>query len=81
MLAIVTVLAAIAMWFAAVRRLEPAAVVRAQGRVAVAATLQVALGIATLLLSVPVAVAALHQLVAVALLGTAVLAAHTARRS
>ena len=80
-LAIVTVLAAIAMWFAAVRRLEPAAVVRAQGRVAVAATLQVALGIATLLLSVPVAVAALHQLVAVALLGTAVLAAHTARRS
>jgi cytochrome c oxidase assembly protein subunit 15 len=78
-LAILTVLAAYGLWYAAVRRLMPRAVLRAQTWVAVAATAQVALGIATLLLSVPVAIAALHQLVAVALLGTAVLAAHTAR--
>ena len=79
-LAILTVLAAYGLWYAAVRWLEPAAVLKAQGWVAVAATAQVALGIATLLLSVPVAIAALHQLVAVALLASAVLAAHTARR-
>ncbi|MHB1311053.1 MAG: COX15/CtaA family protein [Gemmatimonadaceae bacterium] len=79
-LAILTVLVAYGLWIAAVRRPMPAAVVKAQGRVAIAATLQVALGITTLLLAVPVAVAALHQLVAVVLLGAAVLAAHTARR-
>jgi cytochrome c oxidase assembly protein subunit 15 len=80
-LAITTVIVAIALWWIAKSSSRPARVVVAQERVALVACVQVGLGIATLLLAVPVAVAALHQLVAVALLSTTVLAAHTARRA
>jgi len=78
-LAIVTVLVAIGFWFWAGSANAPARIVRAQRNVALIACLQVTLGIATLLLAVPVALAALHQLTAVALLGATVLAAHAAR--
>lgn len=80
LLAIATVLIAVALWFGTLRRNVPRPVVTAQRNVALVAGVQVGLGIATLLLSVPVAVAALHQLTAVVLLGAAVLAAHAARR-
>jgi cytochrome c oxidase assembly protein subunit 15 len=80
-LAIITVLLAVGLWFWVSAADAPARVVRAQRNVAIIAGAQVCLGIATLLLVVPVAVAALHQLVAVVLLGATVLAAHAARRS
>jgi len=80
LLAITTVLVAFALWIGAVRGNAPKPVVTAQRNVALVASVQVGLGIATLLLSVPVAVAALHQLTAVVLLGAVVLAAHAARR-
>lgn len=79
-LAIATVLVAFALWFGALWRKAPRPVVTAQRNVALVASVQVGLGIATLLLSVPVALAALHQLTAVVLLGAVVLAAHAARR-
>jgi len=80
LLAITTVLVAFALWIGAVRSNAPKPVVTAQRNVALVASVQVGLGIATLLLSVPVAVAALHQLTAVVLLGAVVVAAHAARR-
>ena len=80
-LAITTVLLAFGFWFWALRAHAPARIVRAQRNVALIASLQVALGIATLLLVVPIALAALHQLTAVALLSATVLAAHAARSS
>lgn len=80
-LAILTVFVAIGLWRWVSTADAPARVVRAQRNVAIIAGVQVCLGIATLLLVVPVAVAALHQLVAVALLGATVLAAHTARQT
>lgn len=79
-LAIVTVLVAVAMWIGASARNAPARVVAVLRNVALVSSAQVGLGIATLLLSVPVAIAAIHQLVAVVLLGAVVLAAHEARR-
>lgn len=80
-LAILTVGMALALWLWVKRAPgAPTRVVRAQRDVAVVATAQLLLGIVTLLLAVPIAIAALHQLMAVALLGTAVLAAHTARQ-
>ena len=79
-LALTTVCAAFALWLAARAKNAPALVVKAQRNVALVASVQVGLGIATLLLSVPVAIAALHQLSAVVLLGAVVLAAHAARR-
>lgn len=78
-LAILTVTMAWVMWWIARQRDLPAPLARAVRNVAIVAIVQVSLGIATLLLAVPVAVAALHQLTAVALLGAAVLAAHAAR--
>lgn len=80
-LAIVTVLVAVGLWRWVSAADAPKRVVRAQRNVALIAATQVCLGIATLLLVVPVTVAALHQLVAVALLGATVLAAHAARRA
>ncbi len=77
--AVLTVLFAYALWVAARRRPLAPSIVRAQGWVAVIATLQVALGIVTLLLGTPVVAAVLHQAVAVVLLGAVVLAAHAAR--
>lgn len=78
-LAIATVLTALGLWAWARRTAVPGRLLKAQRNVALVASVQVALGIATLLLVVPVAVAALHQLTAVVLLGAAVLAAHAAR--
>ncbi len=78
-LALLTVFVAIGLWFWARSANAPARVVRAQRTVALLASAQVVLGIATLLLVVPVSIGALHQLVAVALLGATVLAAHAAR--
>lgn len=78
-LAIITVFVAVGLWFWVSAADAPARVVRAQRNVALLAGTQVCLGIVTLLLVVPVAVAALHQLVAVVLLGAAVLASHEAR--
>ena len=80
-LAILTVFVAVGLWLRVRAADAPARVVRAQRNVALIAATQVCLGITTLLLVVPVAVAALHQLVAVALLGATVLAAHAARRT
>jgi len=80
LLAVTTVGVALALWFWAGMSDAPARMVKALRTVAVVASVQVTLGIATLLLAVPVAVAALHQLTAVALLGATVLAAHAARR-
>ena len=80
-LAIITVFVAVGLWLWVSAADAPARVVRAQRNVALIAATQVCLGITTLLLVVPVAVAALHQLVAVALLGATVLAAHAARRA
>lgn len=78
-LAIITVFVAVGLWLWVSAADAPARVVRAQRNVALLAGTQVCLGIVTLLLVVPVAVAALHQLVAVVLLGAAVLASHEAR--
>ncbi len=76
-LAFVTLAAAWALYLLGRRALSgvPAIAVR---RVALVTVLQVGLGITTLLLSVPVAVAALHQLGAVALLAAALVAANEA---
>lgn len=81
LLALATVGAAIVLWLWASVADAPESVLKSLRNVAIVASLQVALGITTLLLAVPVAVAALHQLVAVALLGAAVLSAHAARRA
>lgn len=75
-LAITTLVAALAFWFYAWRSAPTS-----QGRLLVnaigfTAVLQVALGIATLLLVVPVALAALHQAGALALLTLTLAAAH-----
>lgn len=78
-LAIITVFVAVCLWLWVSTSNAPARVRSAQRHVALLAGTQVCLGIATLLLVVPVAVAALHQLVAVVLLGAAVLASHEAR--
>ena len=78
-LAILTVCIALALWFWVSMSKAPAHLATAQRNVALVASVQVGLGIATLLLAVPVAIAALHQLTAVALLGAVVLAAHAAR--
>lgn len=79
-LAILTVVVAVGLWFWVSAADAPARVVRAQRNVALLSGAQVCLGVATLLLVVPVAVAALHQLLAVVLLGATVLAAHAARQ-
>jgi len=75
-----TFLAVIALWLTA-RRWQPT---RSQRRwldaVLLAAVLQVGLGISTLLLRVPIALAALHQAGAMLLLSVALCLAHDARR-
>ncbi len=77
-LAVVTLTAAWVLFLLG-RRALAGVPARAVQRVALVAVLQVVLGITTLLLSVPVAVAALHQLGAVALLASALVAANEAR--
>lgn len=78
LLAMLTLVTAWALW-AWGRRALSGAPQRALTRVALVAVGQVALGITTLLWSVPVPVAALHQLGAVALLASALVAANEAR--
>lgn len=77
-LAMLTLVSALAL-FAVGRRVMAGAPVRAIQRVAIVVVIQVALGITTLLWSVPVVVAALHQLGAVALLAAAIVAANESR--
>jgi heme a synthase len=68
LLAMATVVGAVLLWLTVARRASAAAVRRAGAWVGIAAIVQVALGISTLLLRVPIPLAALHQLGAVALL-------------
>lgn len=75
-LAIATLTAVAAFWWGARRATLAAGQRRAVNALAAAALVQVALGIATLLLVVPVPLAVLHQLGAVVLLGTAVWLVH-----
>ncbi|MBI3790214.1 MAG: COX15/CtaA family protein [Gemmatimonadetes bacterium] len=77
-LALSTVLAACLLLLAA-RRAMSGAPWRAMQRVAVVALAQAVLGVTTLLLAVPVVVAALHQLGAVALLASVLVATNEAR--
>ena len=80
LLAVLTLLATWGLWLAG-RRALAGAPARAARAAALIVGFQVALGIATLLWSVPVAVAALHQLGAVALLAAALVLANEARAS
>jgi cytochrome c oxidase assembly protein subunit 15 len=79
LLAILTLAATAWMWSAARRTVRDARQRLAWHLVAVIAVLQVALGITTLLLLVPIPIAALHQLGAVALLTSTLWAAALAR--
>jgi cytochrome c oxidase assembly protein subunit 15 len=79
LLATLTVLIALLLWRLATVLGTTVPLQRSLKNVALVACLQVALGITTLLLAVPVPIAALHQVTAVVLLGVAVLAAHSAR--
>ena len=78
-LGVTTVLAAVALWLAARGRALPDAATRLCALVALTAVLQAALGIATLLLAVPVPIAVLHQGGAVALLTVTTLLLHALR--
>jgi cytochrome c oxidase assembly protein subunit 15 len=85
-LALLTVLAALALAWRATRGAAGRATIgsgaaRAIRAVAGVALLQVALGIATLLLSVPITLGVLHQLTGALLLTLAVLALHRVRGS
>jgi cytochrome c oxidase assembly protein subunit 15 len=80
-LGIVTVAAALALWWRARRAPVPRAGARLVTLAALVAALQVALGVATLLLAVPTALGVLHQAGAVALLTVAVLLLHALRPS
>lgn len=78
LLALATLAAALAIWFSGRRR--PAPLRRALDLLALAALAQVALGIAALLLVVPVWLGALHQAGAFVLLTAAFFALHRERR-
>lgn len=80
-LALTTLAVALALWLRARRRMLPGDTARAVHAVAAMALVQVALGISTLLLIVPVPLAAAHQAGSVVLLTAAVWAAFTTRRS
>ena len=79
LLGITTVSLALLLWALARRAAVPAAARRLATLAAVVASLQVALGITTLLLVVPVPVAVLHQAGAVALLTVSALLVHALR--
>ena len=76
LLGILVVASALALWWASRRMDLPAPARRAAARVGAMALVQVALGITTLLLVVPIPVAALHQAGAVVLLAFALLLRH-----
>jgi cytochrome c oxidase assembly protein subunit 15 len=79
-LAITTFALILIYWYAARRTDLPARSRRAVTALASVATLQVAIGIATLLLAVPVALGALHQGVALLLLTVTLYLAHSLRK-
>jgi cytochrome c oxidase assembly protein subunit 15 len=78
-LAVTTLAAAFALWLWARRLAAEARLRRALGLLAALAVLQVGLGISTLLLAVPVPLAAAHQTGAVLVLTAALLAFHASR--
>jgi cytochrome c oxidase assembly protein subunit 15 len=78
-LAMTTAAAVAALWLAGVRAGLPRTARRAWHALLAAAALQVALGISTLLLVVPIPLAAAHQAGAVLLLTAAVVLRHTLR--
>jgi len=79
LLATATLIAVIALWSAGRRYPLPAAARRALDALVALALLQVALGVATLLLVVPIALAAAHQAGAVLLFTAALVACHRLR--
>ncbi|HEX5818020.1 MAG TPA: COX15/CtaA family protein [Gemmatimonadales bacterium] len=79
LLGIATVAMAISLWWLARRATLPEPAVRLTRFAAIVAMLQVGLGIATLLLAVPVSLGVLHQAGAVALLTVAILLLHSLR--
>ena len=80
-LAIASLAVAISLWAASLAKPLPTPARRDMGLLAVVAALQVALGIATLLLVVPIWLGTLHQAGALALLTVAVCALHSLRRA
>ncbi len=78
-LAIFTALVALLLWARAARAHLDARLQKAIGDVGRAASLQVVLGIATLLLAVPTWLGVLHQFMGVLVFSTAILAWHAAR--
>jgi cytochrome c oxidase assembly protein subunit 15 len=79
LLGIGTVVLALSLWWLARRATIPGPALRLTRLAAIVALLQVGLGIATLLLAVPVTLGVLHQAGAVALLTVAVLLRHSLR--
>ncbi len=80
-LATVTATAVVVLWTAGLRAVLPQPVRLALHMLLAAAALQVALGISTLILAVPIALAAAHQAGAVLLLTLAIFLRHTLRGS
>jgi len=80
-LAVASLAVALALWLAARGAALPATPRRIMDLLALVAALQVALGIATLLLVVPIWLATLHQAGALALLTVAICAVHGLRRA
>ena len=81
LLAMTTIAAVLLLWAAGLRAALPAPARIALWALLAAAAVQVALGISTLLLVVPVALAAAHQAGAVILLTAAIVLRHTLRRA
>jgi cytochrome c oxidase assembly protein subunit 15 len=81
LLAMTTIAAVLLQWAAGLRAALPAPARIALWALLAAAAVQVALGISTLLLVVPVALAAAHQAGAVILLTAAIVLRHTLRRA
>ena len=79
LLGLATVAGALALWWLVRRAPVSRATARLAALAALVATLQVTLGVATLLLAVPVSLGVLHQAGAVALLTVAVLLVHSLR--
>jgi len=79
LLGIATVVGALALWWLVRNAPVSRATARLAALGALVATLQMTLGIATLLLAVPVSLGVLHQAGAVALLTVAVLLVHSLR--
>ncbi len=81
LLAVATVTAVFVLWAAGLRANLPIPARKALHALLAVAALQVALGISTLLLVVPIPLAAAHQAGAVMLLTAAIVARHTLRRA